>query len=471
MAKKLKFEFGTDFQQLILQHIVTDKTAGPKIIKLLDDTYFTLIHHAVIAFLLKSFYKKRKRLPTEPILKEDFRTFFQKGKIKYPISDDDKVLISQTIKDIYSKPVGDGDVIMAKCINFARFIAFKNELENVNLNDYESYETYADKLKKAQNIGENENEDNGVFLVSGMQDRAHNRDIDSTTCNTPFWQFNRLLNGSGTMRGNIIMLMSQAKRFKTGALINTALGYMKRRKKVLYIDLENGEKAITTRSEQSLIEEIQDDVLDGKFDKKLLKLLRRYRRVGSEMVIKRFPAYVTTCNNIQGFIDNIRLKFGIVFDVLIVDYPDLLGSLSGNKDETGRINDAWVDLKNLSETNQFEATWVASHVKREASKRRDTKYEQNDVAKCVDKIRHADAIIGIQENEEEIANGVQRWEIIDQRNGKQFGEIMFWVDISKQKMREFTKAELKDYLEQLGKSTHDLEEKQDIKKPKRKNDL
>jgi hypothetical protein len=67
-----KFEFGTDFQELILQYTVTDPK-GFKALELYDDTYFVLIPHSIIALALKRYYKKHKNIPEESYLREFLR--------------------------------------------------------------------------------------------------------------------------------------------------------------------------------------------------------------------------------------------------------------------------------------------------------------------------------------------------------------------------------------------------------------
>lgn len=460
---KNKFDFGIDFQQLILQYTLTDRIRGAKVLGLYDDTYFTLIPHAIIAYLLKRFYKKRKRLPSEIILRENLRTYYKSAKGNYSIEDEDKKNIDNIITTIYSSPVPDGDEVLEKCRNFARYVNFKREMENVDINNYESYNAYADKLKKAQNIGSNLDEDNGIYLIAGAQERIMNRDKGQVVYPTPFWQFNRLLNSGGTTRGNIIMLVSQAKRFKTGSLINVGVGYMRLRKKVLYCDFENGQDTIATRTDQSLIGAPQKEILAGKMDKDLRKLIKRYRKIGAELVIKRFTAYRDSAEDVRAYMREQNLKFGIEFNVIIADYLDLSGTTSGIEDDTKRIDTAYVEWKSMADQENIEALWTASHVVREAAKRRGTKYDQNDLAKCIDKIRHCDAAIGIQENEAEIEAKVHRWEIIDQRNGG-LGSMMFWVDIDKQKLKEFSKQEAYEYRSQ----TSDYS---DIKKKPKKSDL
>lgn len=460
--RKEKFEFGVDFQQLILQVTVTDNLRGPKIIKYYEDTYFTLIKHAVICELLKKYYKKKKKIASETILRENLRVFYQTNKLARSLTPDDKRDITNTISEIYQSIPPESDEIMDKCIQFARYVNFKNELENVDLSKYDSYTASANKILKALNIGREAAESMGTFIVSGMKDRAFNRDSEQSWP-TPFWQLNRLFNSKGVGKGNVIMLMSEQKRFKTGSLINVAIGYLRMRKKVLYLDYENGEIALTTRVEQSIANVDQEAILKSKEDKRLMKMFRRYARLKSELVIKRMSAYNSDMNDVKAYMAEIKQTLGINFDVVIMDYGDLSGATTKVIDDTKRISDVYVDMKNLAFEEDLECIWTASHVKRDAYKRIGTKFQPGDVAKCIDKMSHLDLAIGIQESDEEKAAGVMRWEIILQRNGARDGQMFFWLNIEKQRLREFTKEQLDKYYKQIHQSNDD---EKPIRKPK-----
>lgn len=448
---KLKFEFGIDFQELILQYTVTDKL-GYKALELYEDKYFTIIHHAIIAYGLKKYYKKKKKVPEETILRETLRVLYSSDRRDFSaLNSGDKDKIDKTITKIYLRPVTDSLEVLDKIINFARFVKFKEVMEGVDINKYDSYEKSITDLSAANRVGYQIKEDYGVFIVSGMPDRAHKRDTLTDCFPTPFWQMNRLLNSGGTFVGNLILIVAEAKRFKTGFLLNVAKFLMRRKRKVVLFDFENGQDALVTREEQSITGSTQNEIILGNLDDKLLKLMRKYKRIGAEFVIKRMSAYTHTTNDCQAFIDKVKADKGIEFDDCMFDYPDVMASTSGKTEDVQRISDVYVDIKNFADLNKMKSTWVASHVTREASKRRGTKYIQQDLAKCIDKIRHVDIAIGLQENEEEIEAGVIRLEIMEQRNGG-YGNMLFWVDIAKQQMKEFTKQQVKDAKKQLEES-------------------
>lgn len=458
---KNKFEFGTDFQELILQYTVTD-VQGFKALELYDDSYFALIHHSIIAYALKKYYKKYRRVPEEPYLREYLRTIFTTDRVmKLNLGDDDKSLVDNTISKLYSRKVSEPDQIIDKVVNFARYVRFKDEMEKVDINNYDSYEGALKNLQKANTVGLDLQEDYGTFVVSGINDRAYKRDLLAGSRPTPFWQLNNLLNGGGTTPGSVIVVMSKEKRFKTGLMINVARGYMRMKKKGIYVDLENGQIQITTRTEQSMSNQTQDTIGSGDYDKHLIKLMRKYRRIGAELVVKKFPSLQTNMDHIQKWLDKLRRDFGFIPEFAVVDYGPLLGSISSKEDEFARISDAHLDLKNFADHNKLDALWSAAHITREGNKRIGTKFMSTDIAKCIDIPRHIDALLGLQENEDEMAAGVMRLEVIEQRNGMRDGNAMFWVDIPKQRLKEFTRAEVRNYYDQL-KETKTEEKKSDL---------
>lgn len=466
-TNKYKFEFGTDFQELILQYTVND-AKGYKVLELYEDSYFTLIHHAVIAYGLKKYYKKHKHVPGEVYLREFLRTLYNMDKvIKLNLQDTDINLIDTTIIKLYNEPLKHSEMIVEKCVNFAKYVSFKNELERVDIENYDSYEASIDKFRKAINIGVDLEENNGTFLVAGMKDRAHKRDTIHVVTPTPYWQMNHLLNSGGTERGNVITILAKEKFFKTGMLINTAKGYLKMRKKGFYADLENGELAIVTRSEQSIANVEQDVIQSGEWDNRLLKLFRKYNRVGAELAIKRFPNLKTTTDHLQLWLDKLRQDYGFIPNFGIIDYGLLMGSTTGKEDEFNRISDAHLDMKNFSDKNNLDALWSAAHITRDGNKRVGTKFQSTDIAKCIDIPKHIDALLGLQQNEEEAAAGVMRMEVIEQRNGMKDGKMLFWVDIARQTAREFTRAEVKEYLKQ----TQDSKPEEKSYKRNKKSDL
>lgn len=442
-AHGMRFQFDLDFQQEILQFTVTDLRYGFKAISLFQSDYFTTIPHAVIAEALIRFYNKKFHVPSLPVIKEEIRQLFRLKQWQSLMADDDKEKVFKILKKIYAKPVRNAETIYEACKRFAQYSAFKSELESVDLENFENYNQYHAKILKAINIGTDLREDKGMFLLADAKSRVIRRQDNPPGIPTPWRQLNSLFNNGGTSIGNVIVVMGEEKKFKTGFLLNTAKGYLKRGKTILYADFENGEDAIGTRADQGLIGSSRKELLSGEFDKKLLKLARRYARFGGEIIIKRFPAGATTLH-IAAYIQKLRDEYGLNVQIGLIDYPDVMGSTDKQTDETRRISQVYIDIKNLGNDEKLEALWCPSHINREAGKDKKKKRSSGDIAKALDKVRHADVVLSMEQDADEKEAGIMRAELVVQRDGPQDGRVYFWVDFEKQRLKEFTVSEVEN---------------------------
>src|SRR6478609_878662 len=451
MSKKVtpKFEFDTRFQWEILKYTIKDGN-GYKALMLYKFDYFDLIHQQVIARALHQFFKLKKRIPSSAaLLNEEIKKLFKTRDYATALLEADRLKIKKRVVLLYKGVSKDGEDILERCKLFASFVEFKSTLEGIDLNNYGQYETYVKKIAKAVNIGIQIDEKQGNFIVQAHRNRFIDRHNRGSVVPTPFPQINRLTNANGWEKGSLVTIIDQPKRGKTLALINIAKAYMGRRgkkqnKKVIYFDLENGETAISTRVDQCEGNLTKKQVLSGEFDGQLSKAYRAWARVGGEIFVRMMPALATT-DDFQKVLDELYQDYGMRFEVAIVDYVGLMGSLSGKKDDFERISEAYVDVKNFAKKNDFDIVYTAHHVIRGAYKRRATKFLAEDIAKCIDIPRHIDALFGIQQNDDERKAGLFRLELIEQRDGFSYGRAVFHYQMSTQRITELNENDLSEY--------------------------
>lgn len=460
-----KFSFDTDFQQEILQFTVTDLKSGFKALELFEPEYFTLTEHAIIAEALRRYYKRKFIVPSQPVLKEELRQLFRLKQWQSLLLKDDKEKVFKIVRKIYIRPVKDADTIYSSCQAFAQMCSLKDILEKVDLNDVASYQRFGGDINKAINRGLNLKEDKGTFILRDAKARAIRRQDTPPGFPTPWWQLNELFNNGGTSDGNIIVILGPAKRFKTGVLLNTARGYLKRGNIVFYADMENGENSLATRIEQAIINKDRKTLLSGDVDKDLLKMIRKYLRFGGELIVKRFPAGSTT-THFKTYMNTTLKDEGLIPNVMICDYPDIMNDSNNSQDEVKRISQVYLDLKNLAEEQSLKCIWCPSHITREGDSRQGKKFKQNDIAKALDKIRHADMILGVNQNEDEKAAGIVRVEVVDQRDGLSDGRVWLFADLNKQRVKEFNKAQVQAREEMIREENNEEEPESQFKKKK-----
>jgi len=171
------------------------------------------------------------------------------------------------------------------------------------------------------------------------------------------------------------------------------------------------------------------------------------------------PSLITTANDIASYMDYLYMEYGLRIDILIVDYISKMGSISGKESMHERIGDAYIDISNLAMKYGLSHVWTAQHVTREAAKHREkSKYESTDVAGSIDITRHVQAIFGLNRNKDEEVAGIQRMEIVDQRDGVPNGRAILKVDYDRQQAKEPTRAQLKTYYEEYKSYLQTLDE-------------
>lgn len=439
-----KFKFTTEFQYDLLKYTVVDKN-GYKALEMYNDTYFTLLDHAIIAFTLKKYYKKRKAVPGKTIFIQELIKSFEHKDFITALTPSDRTNILKIANSLFEGKVQDGDDILENVEKFAKFIELKDVIENVDLLDYPQYDDFSRKVQKAIAPKLRKIEDRGSFLSKDVVDRQLQRHNSSPITPTPFKHINKLTNANGYAKGSIIVVLDKAKKFKTGTLVNIARGYLRLRKDVLIIDLDNGEGEFMIRVEQSSTGLTKAQVLSGDYDKEIADKLSNKKH---ELVIKKFPALVTNANHIKEYMQYLYREYGFKPDILIIDYISKMASISGKDSMHERIGDAYVDIGNLAMEEGIEHVWTAQHVTRSAAKNRmATRYDSTDIAGAIDISRHVQAIYGLNRSPEEEQAGIQRMELVDQRDGKPRGRAVFHVDMATQRMTPFSNDELEKYYE------------------------
>lgn len=460
-----KFQFTTDYQLDLLKFTVLDRD-GYKALELYEDSYFTLLEHAVIALALKGFYKKKHKVPGLSILKEELNEIFKKKDFVQSLTSEDRTGIMKIVDDLYKGQLRDGEEILNRCAKWASFVELKHEIESVNLLDFSAHEAFSNKILRAISKGNPVKEQRGTFLIRDLPDRQLSRSVNPPITPTPFKQINKLTNAGGYPNGSIIVLLDKPKSLKTLALMNVAAAYAKSRLNVFIADLENGEGELSLRLEQNLMKEDKATVLSGDIDSEAQKLFKRFTRLGIDIYIRRFPSG-TTANEIGAEMDKIYRDTGIRFPILVVDYIALMGCINRTDDETERINRAYLDVGNLCLRQGILHCWTANHIQRSAEKRMNTRYQDTDIAKCIDIIRHAQAIFGLNRSEEEIEDSLIRMELVMQRDGVPKGRAVFKVDPRIQKITELSHQERKEYDANFGKN----DDGEDITTRKYKGDI
>ena len=444
-----KFSFSLEFQLEVLRFLVQSKES-PLVMSKVKPGYFTLIEHSLVLEALKKHFKKYKKVPGMPVLIETTRKLLDSREYVDLVTTEDIPAINAVINNLYTQPLKDEEVIHENIYKFAAYLEMKALNEQMDFSNYNLYEDYQNKISNILKNSKPIKDEEPSFMVRDTTRRQLMRAADPDVVPTPYWQLNSLSNGNGYTKGSIFVLLDRPKAKKTFSLINISRGYLTMKKNVLYIDTENGKKQIMERMVQSTMNKTKLDILSGDYDKMEQRHMRKYKRLGVEFIVERVAALVGDVNTIRNLILQLEAEYGIKIHILVIDYAAKLASLSKDKEDITRINNVYIELDNLAAELGIEAIWTAQHITREGAKHKATRYEDNDIASSISIIRNAQCILGLNSTDEEEENGVQRLEVVVQRDGKPHGRVLFNFDADRQRWREFSREARAKYDETQG---------------------
>lgn len=462
-TEREKFTFSIDFQLEVLRYLIQSKES-PLIINKVKPGYFALIEHALIMEGLSKFFRKYNKVPSKPLLIETCKSLLEGKEYVDLVIKEDIPKINNTIKQLYNIPLKDSEVIQDSIYKYIAYIEIKSLNESTDFSNFNTYDNYLNRMTNIIRDSKPQKDEEPLLMVAGTTKRQLMRKVDPDVVPTPYWQLNNLSNGNGYSRGSIFVLLDKPKAKKTFALINISRGYLSMKKNVLYIDTENGKNQIMDRMVQSTLNKTRKEILQGTYDKVEQRHMRKYKRLGVEFIVERVAALVDNTNTIKGIIQKIEANRGIKIHVLMLDYAAKLASLTGDREDTSRINNVYIELDNLAKDMGLDAIWTAQHVTREGGKHKPTRYEDVDIASAISIVRNAQCIIGLNSTDEEEANNIQRVEIVVQRDGKSTGRCLFNIDLDRQRWKEFSKDARLKYDKTVGVTIDSMVRKESKKR-------
>ncbi len=410
-----KFDFDSAFQAKIAALVVRDTQFVQRIDGLMRPEYLENgIDSAWVSIALR-YYQKYKRVPADGtvyarLIKDD---------IAARIIDNVKasMMIRHYKDSILTADLSDRDYVVDEIATFARHQAVSAAiLESVADLDRRDFDRINKKLRKALDVGANHDGDvydfaEGIAARAGERlDRAAGK-IPPSGITTGHAIMNNALYHKGWGRRELSVIMGGAKAGKTTALLDFGLRAVEDGKKVLYVTLEVAAKILAERADANIsctpVMELQDHVHAVK-----VKTLDFMTKTNGRLVIKEFPSGTATVSDLRRLIERFKAR-GLVFDLVIVDYADIMAPERYTDNQQENSKSVYVGLRGLAMQEDF-ALLTATQTNREGFKATVAKAEH--VAEDFNKVRIADIIISINKTEEERAAGQARLYFAASRN-------------------------------------------------------
>jgi replicative DNA helicase len=408
------FDFDAEFQTKVAALAFRSGTFMRQVSHLIKPEYFENAAEACLVNVALKHYEKYREAISDlklckGVLAEAIRTKL--------IRAEEKTEVVGKVRELFEADIASMGFVVDQVANFARTQAVGNAiLSAVDLLKKGDYEKIERLMKQALGTGVRKEEAEYDFFAEAEKRAEARLELAAGTVGprgitTGQRQIDDTLYHKGWGRKELSLLLGGAKAGKTTALINFGLAAAQVGYNVCYFTLEVGHTIISDRSDASIsgtpmksimsnIHAIKDSILG--------------MRTGvGKFIIQEFPTGTMRPADVEAFLERWESTKGVKFDLVIVDYADLMAPNFRYNEPIENSKSVYTDLRACA--HKFDvAVLTATQTNREGFKSTVAKAEH--VAEDFNKIRIADIVISISVTDEERALGEARLYFAASRN-------------------------------------------------------
>lgn len=394
------YEFDAAFQSKIAAMSLRDAAFLQRTDALIKPDYFALPAEAQLVQMAQEYFSKHRKTPDQII----YKTEIGKQVLAKKVSKDLAIDMVKKIDELWLADISDRDYVADSVATFARhqavIDAFDRSLSKIEKRDFTAVEKL---MKDALNVGQNVH-DSGYDYAAKLADRTAMRldrkagKLPPSGVTTGYPDIDSRLYHRGWGFKELSVLMGRAKMGKTTALIEFAINAIAAKFHVLYVSLEVSAAIIAERADANIAEQIMMEMGDHIHD--INKKVKDFTDKAAKFAVHEFPSGSFKTSDLRRLIEHYKAR-GQTFDLVVVDYADLMAPEHYTESTTENSKSVYVTLRGLAMEEGF-AVLTATQTNREGAKVAVAKMEH--VAEDFNKIRIADVVISINKTDDEAAN-------------------------------------------------------------------
>jgi len=342
-------KYGKSFQEKLAFLILDDRVFADRMVEVLDVEFLEFKHLQV--FVQKIFNYKTK-YGTQP------STEIMKTIVRSQIEDENEILQKQ-IREYFAHVLSDIKILQSAefvkdtALEFCRKQKLREAMiKSSTLLQKCSFDEISVLINDALKAGANA--DFGYDYIKDFEKRFELSTRDTITTG---WEKVDQITGGGGGRKELGVVIAPTGVGKSMVLVHLGATALKAGMTVVHYTLELGDTVIAGRYDSCITGIRLNEVKDRKADiKKTLDGL------DGNLIIKEYPTKTATTNTIRAHLEKLKQQ-GILPDMIIVDYADLLRTLSARKEKREELETIYEDLRAIMQENNCVG-WTASQTNR-----------------------------------------------------------------------------------------------------------
>lgn len=394
----VRYEFDEAFQDKIVALSLRDGRFMRQTHGLVRPEYFDSDINAMLSQAAEKYYEQYGQTFGDPSsMVQYIKTFMQEHRAPEAV----RQQLPTHLKNIIRMPLTDSGYVADEVAKFARHRAIENAfLRSVNSLDRRDYGAIQKELENAFRVGL-QADLSGSDYFETIEERTKDRvqkslgKRDVMGVDTGIRALNKALYHNGWGRKELTVFMAGPKRGKSTALGFHCLKAAQLGYNVLYVTLEVSSRIIAERIDACLSEIPMADLVNRAVD--VENEIRAKRPGVGTFKINEFPPGSLTPSQLRRLLDAYRAQ-GIVFDLVAVDYADIMSPDVYTKEPIENSKQVWLGLRRIAVEEEC-ALLTATQTNRDGFKNDTARMEH--VAEDINKIRIADLVISINRTDEE----------------------------------------------------------------------
>ncbi len=403
-----------NFQKKLIKVIIEDKQGefSTQIIDILQPEYFDGIHMKSLIRHIIEYVTKYNIIPEYQTLQD----IINEKEIEGPLKDN----LIELVRMIEEQRITDKLNVKDIALNFCRKQSLKKGLiDAVDNWEKGDYENIAQIISEALKVGEPKS--SGHNYLKDMEKRL----IKKYRVPVPAMKGLDPKIGGGLAGGELGIVLSPTGGGKSMMLVKFACTALEAGKQVVYYTLELQESAIGNRIDACLTGLPLKDVLE--YPDVIRETITDIASRGGNLIIKEFPTGSASINTIKSHLKVLERE-GIVPDVLLIDYADIMKAVSSFSEKRFALTSIYEGLRGMAMEMNIPI-WTASQAGRTAINK--DKFSLDTISESLGKAQTADIILGIGRPDEDKAAKKATMMVLKNRNGEDGYALRMHFDTSK----------------------------------------
>lgn len=424
------YDFDTLFQQKIVALAIRDTAFAQTTDGLIKPEFFDSSAHSALIKVANNYYERYKKAPGD---KTTFKSLMANAIRDKLLPHEIARVALSLMPALFEADVSDRDYVADEVATFARHQAVAAAvLASVDLIGKRDFTTIGQMVRKAIDIGINVT--GGAYNYGEMaevrtqdrKDRAAGTKAP-TGITTGYAALDSHLYHKGWGRKEMSVLMGGPKAGKSMAMIGFGVNAIANGYRTLYVTLEVASEIIAERMDANISDMVMSELMVKPHE--VEEKVRAFMDKAAPFIIQEFPTGTMRASDLRRLIETYKAR-GVVFDLVIVDYADLMAPERVTDNVQENSKSVYVNLRGLAMQEGF-ALLTATQTNREGAKK--AVATMTDVAEDINKIRIADVVISLNSSDEERALKQARLYFAASRNQRSGFSVRVEQDVDRGK--------------------------------------